>query len=234
MISIYIIQYPKYGNEQKGAVSYGILNGILDEYNIIYNCNTNEGSSGSPILKLSNKKIIGIHKGGSSIKEYNKGTILKYPIKEYLNKINNENNEIKLVVKIEKEDINKDIYFLDNIAIKNYIHFDDDDEEHNDNNNLKELNELNTEIFINNIKYKYTKNFKPEKEGLYEIKIKMNILIKDCSYMFYGCSNLTNIDFSSFNTENVNDMSFMFSFCYNITITKHIAHISNIFSIKRR
>ena len=34
--SIYIIQYPKYGDEQKAAVSYGILNGIQNDYNIIY------------------------------------------------------------------------------------------------------------------------------------------------------------------------------------------------------
>jgi len=43
---------------------------------------------------------------------------LKYPINKYLNKINQKikkkNNEIKLLLKIEKKDINKDIYFLDN------------------------------------------------------------------------------------------------------------------------
>ena len=100
---------------------------------------------------------------------------MKYPINEYLNKI--KNNEIKLLLKIEKEDINKDIYFLDNTDGK-YFGI----EHHHDN--LKELNEINTEIFINNKKYKYTKSFKPEKEGLYEIKIKFNIKIKDCSYMY--------------------------------------------------
>jgi len=82
---IYIIQYPKYGNEQKAAVSYGILNKIQDKYNIIHYCSTDYGSSGSPILGLSNKKIIGIHK--ESIKDYNRGTLLQYPINEYLNKI---------------------------------------------------------------------------------------------------------------------------------------------------
>ena len=119
--SIYIIQYPKYGYEQKGSVSYGILNKIQDEYNIIHYCSTDHGSSGSPIIKLSNKKIIGIHKEGVSKYEFNRGTLLKYPIKEYLNKINNNNkinkninnNEIKLKIKIDKKDINKDIYFLD-------------------------------------------------------------------------------------------------------------------------
>jgi len=32
--------------------------------------------------------------------------------------------------------------------------------------------------------------------------------------MFSGCSNLTNIDLSSFDTKNVIDMSFMFDGCY--------------------
>ena len=34
--SMYIIQYPKYGYELKEAVSYDILNGIKDEYNIFH------------------------------------------------------------------------------------------------------------------------------------------------------------------------------------------------------
>ena len=71
----------------EGTVSYGILNGIKDEYNIIYNWSTEHGSSGSPILQLSNQKIIGIHKGGVNKHNYNRGTLLKYPINEYLNKI---------------------------------------------------------------------------------------------------------------------------------------------------
>ena len=33
------------------------------------------------------------------------------------------------------------------------------------------------------------------------------------SYMFYGCSSLTNINLSNFNTNNVNDMSDMFFEC---------------------
>ena len=40
--------------------------------------------------------------------------------------------------------------------------------------NLKELNELNTELYINNKKYKYKKYFIPEKEGIYSILLKFN------------------------------------------------------------
>ena len=77
------------------------------------------GSSGSPILNISNNKVIGIHKEDTKF-EFNKRTYLKYPINEYLNNINiiNKNkekkNEINITLKIEKYDINYTIYFLDN------------------------------------------------------------------------------------------------------------------------
>ena len=56
--SIYIIQYP---SGKKAGVSYGIINNI-DKFNIQHYCCTESGSSGSPILNISNNKIIGIHK----------------------------------------------------------------------------------------------------------------------------------------------------------------------------
>ena len=87
--SIYILQYPKYSDGQKASVSYGIIKNIQDEYNIIYYCCTENGSSGSPILDLLNNKIIGIHKESIKNKNYNRGTLLKYPINEYLNKYYN-------------------------------------------------------------------------------------------------------------------------------------------------
>ena len=215
---IYIIQYPTYGNEQKASVSYGLLNKIKDEYNLEYFCSTEHGSSGSPILGLSNNKIIGIHKESLKNYEFNRGTLLKYPINEYLNK----NDEIKLKLKIGKFDINKDIYFLDNNT--------------KGHDNLKELNELNTEIFIDNKKYKYTKCFKPEKEGLYEIKIKFKNNIKDCSSMFSDCSYLKNIDLSSFDTKNVTNISNMFNGCSDLTNinlssidTKNVTNMNGMF-----
>ena len=46
------------------------------------------------------------------------------------------------------------------------------------------------------------------------------------SYKLCVCYSLTNIDLSNFNTENVNDMSYMFNEC-NSLIEKYIIKIFN-------
>ena len=98
---------------------------------------------------------------------------------------------------------------------KSEFGFDEIKEEHH-HDFLKELNESNTELYINNKKYKYEKYFIPEKEGDYHILLKFNILMTDCSFMFYECKNITNIDLSSFNTQNVTNMISMFDGCSNL------------------
>ena len=78
--SIYILQYPL---GEKVGVSYGIINRI-DEYNIEHYCNTETGSSGSPIINIINNEIIGIHKEGIKKRKINRGTLLKYPINDFI------------------------------------------------------------------------------------------------------------------------------------------------------
>jgi len=63
-------------------------------------------------------------------------------------------NQIKLTLKIEEEDINNNIYILDNTNGSIYI--DNKSEEHH-HDFLKELNESNIDLFINNKKYKFQK-----------------------------------------------------------------------------
>ena len=234
--SIYILHYPK---GDKACVSYGYgFSESKENNNFIYNCDFNSGSSGAPILNLSTNKVIGINKGILSNNNYIKGTFLKYPLNELNiikksqtknnNLIKNEIiknfdglNEIRMEVKINKEDINKNIYFLDNTVFNSY---------------LKELNQLNTELYINDNKYEYQKYFIPEKEGIFNIKLKINTRIKDCSHMFSGCKNIINIDLSSFNSKDITNMSFMFYDCVNLEKidlssfdTKNVTNMESMF-----
>ena len=88
--SIYILHYPK----EKRLVSYGLMNDVLDGKKINHYCNTKDGSSGSPILSLSNFKVIGVHYGGYKNKniKLNFGTFIKYAINEFNNKNKNDNS----------------------------------------------------------------------------------------------------------------------------------------------
>ena len=227
--TIYVIHYPKV-DEIKYTVD--VIH-LIDDFKIRHFCETDYGSSGSPILSLDTFKVIGIHSGHAATKLYNVGTIIKYPIDGLIKvappKI--EKNEILLKIIIRKDDINKEIYFLDNGSFK---HEEDEGKIHN---NLEELNENNTKIYINNIEHKYCKYFKPEKKGIYELKIEINFPIKNCSYMFSCCNNIIDFDFSSFNTRSITNMRYMFSSCQGIRRinlssfdTKNVTNMSNMFS----
>ena len=63
-----------------------------------------------------------------------------------MEKINKEKKEINMIIKINEDDINKDIYFIDDIDYEN-----DDIKIKNEDNKLLEMNELNTELYINDI-----------------------------------------------------------------------------------
>ena len=205
-----------------------------------------------------------INEKEKDIKKTKIETNLKCP----LNEINKMKNEITMKIEISEWDVNKKIYFLGNDSdyskitkfrdnfrdyfIKHWL--DDYDSEYYDSeyyevdedrdeievchDNLKELNELNVELYINNIKNEYKKYFIPEKEGIYTIKLTFNIYIKDCSFMFYNCTNLIDIDLSSFNISNVKDMSFMFYNCHRIKSisdiskwdTKNVNNMSGMFA----
>mgnify|MGYP003571337675 CR=1 FL=1 len=108
--SIYLLHYP---NQDKASVSYGITKKI-DNDNINHLCSTLPGSSGSPIMDLSNNTIIGIHSGASKF-DFNKGWFIKNPINEFIqnehkNRLDN-NNIINITnndknIKSSKNEIN--------------------------------------------------------------------------------------------------------------------------------
>ena len=128
---------------------------------------------------------------------------------------NSEKNEINLIIDINKEDINKEIYFL---------------------GSLNELSNSNTKLIINNEEKSFIKYFIPKEEGTYNIKIMIYVLMNDCSHMFSNCDKLASIDLSYFNTENVVNMSYMFLGCSNLTNlnlsslnTKNVTNMSFMF-----
>ena len=159
--SIYILHYI-FG--KKICVSYGILQSIYN-YDITHSCSTDKGSSGSPIINLENNKVIGIHTEGFANFNFNKGTILKYPLNDFIKKYNeNKNNSSIDEININKNDTNKndinknDINKNDinNNDINKNIQILNIDSKNDDNNSLMS----NSLIFINEFDLSFKKGFK--------------------------------------------------------------------------
>jgi len=115
-------------------------------------------------------------------------------------------NIIKMKIKIDYNDVNKPTKILYNIKGKV------------SGLDLNELNESNTKLYINDKNNKYKSYFSPEKEGIYDIQFNLKILMKSCCCLFYCLNNLKILDLSSFNTQNVTNMSYMFCNCKNLKI----------------
>lgn len=85
---IYVLENP----DNKIYASFGILDSI-NKNAIIHKCSTKKGASGSPILSLYNNKVIGIHRGGLTEGDINKGILLNESLSEFIKLINNKNNK---------------------------------------------------------------------------------------------------------------------------------------------
>ena len=184
--SLYMIQY----NDQKDiSVSFGIIRGI-SKYKIDYSCYIKSNSNGLPIFNLSNNKIIAIYE--TKYLYYNKGILLNNIIKNFFEE---DKNEISLLINIDKYEVNKNKKFI------------------NTRGNLKEINELNTELYINNNNCKFNTYFIPKHIGKYNIRFKFNFNLTDCSYMFAECTNIISLNLSNFKTTYIKNMEYMFYKC---------------------
>ncbi len=125
---------------------------------------------------------------------------LSLPDQSELKTKGDNKNIIKMKLIIENNDVNKPTKILYRINKKI------------EGCDINELNDINTELYINGKQYKYKSYFTPEKEGTYDIQLNIKILMKNCCCLFYGL-NLQNLDLSSFNTQNVTNMSYMFWNC---------------------
>ena len=232
--SVYLIHYP---NGKKMEYSPGtIKNIILDNYNIQHLCSSEYGSSGGPIINLSNYKIIGVHKGSKGNQNWNLGTIIKGPVEEF-NKLYKSTNyeKIKKYVKIFKIKNISNIEGIDEITIKykknkvNYLN----DEEHEEiketfgeiisneklfGEKFVDKNKGICHIIINGEETELISHFENFKNNeLLEIKLKGIKYVDDLSHMFFGCTSLISLpDISKINTINVTSMKNMFFGCFSL------------------
>ena len=239
--SIYILHYPD------GICSCFSNNIIvdIDNDNVIYHfCSTKGGSSGAPILNIDNLKVIGVHQGYGyfdknifhdetiqNIHSYinqeneilcNYGRIIKNTLYNF-----NKENKIFLTLEINKSNIGKKIYFLQNY---------DDMIKYHEINMKHKININDFTILINDEIYESKIYFKPKKEGKYQIKIFINNVVENCFGLFYYCNKIKTIDLSAFDTKNVTDMSYMFYECNDLTKidlssfdTKNVTNIEGMF-----
>ena len=142
-----------------------------------------------------------------------------------------EKSKIRMIIEVKEEDVNKDIYFLDN---RNYEEKNDDIQE---DYGVDKLNESNTKLYINKKKYRFKNYFRFYEKGEYYIKIKFYKPIKNCSNMFYNCNKIKILDLSSLNTKNITNMSYMFYNCENLSNinlsnfnTENVTDMSGLFS----
>ena len=116
----------------------------------------------------------------------------------------NMNEKIRLINSFEqiireKEEEEEEDYF-DDIKKEEYYKYE----------NEKEIKD-NCEIEINNNKIEFSYFYEFKEEGKYIIKYIFLKNLTKTDFMFYYCNSLTNLNLSNFNTQNVTNMSYMFS-----------------------
>ena len=212
--SIYIPQYP----EEKLSVSYGIINSLIDN-DFTHLCSTKKGSSGSPVLNISNNKIIGVHKEFSPF-EYNVGLFLDKPIKLFFEHYNESlikefNKKYKLNIKndlvekldLSKKSIGKEIKkYFDNIKFKNLKELDLWDNNIAEINflsktNLEQLEKLslgNNQISdlnaFNNINFRQLKELDLWNNKITDLDFFQNITIDNIEKLNLGNNKITDIN----------------------------------------
>ena len=119
--------------------------------------------------------------------KFNIGKIMKEPIINFT-----KESKIILAIKINEQDIHKEIYFLQNFNKNEKKKYD---------NHIINLN--NFVILINDNIYESKNYFIPKESGIYHIKIFIKNIVQDCFGLFYECRKITKINLFFFDTKNV-------------------------------
>ena len=144
--SIYLLHYPK-GKEMKYSIE--IINNIYEDgYTIQHYCDSDEGSSGGPLLNSIDYKVIGIHKGGAKgTKQNNLGTLIKEPIEDFKKKMNEKesSNSIEQTKSRQSKNEDKIIKTIDGGQFPDIMNFSNASIEVEKHNNIiyYDPNEIN-------------------------------------------------------------------------------------------
>ena len=190
--SVYILHYSK----GKLHLSFGLINDKIGS-KINHFCNTEVGSSGSPILSLESYKIVGIYYGGSNI-NLNFCTFINDVIEEFNNYYSyNKYKNGNLIYNNENENETK-------IFGTKFV----------------ENNKNNIELIINGIKDRLIENYKL-KQGDNNIRIIIKNKLINLGYMFDGCESLKNIDELKYlNTKDIINFAYIFHGCSSLSDIK--------------
>ena len=178
-VNIYLLGYP-YGKSVE--CSTGKITNIINNNEFKHNCNTDSGSSGSPILLLSNSTVIGIHKAGIIQENINIGTFISIIYNQNDNILKNYNPNIykNNIVSNKKKLYNNTLINLNkNIINKNIIIYE---------------NYITAEIYIkeNEVNYniRIINSYEAEKRSLYNFSFDENYRneneIKKCKILIEG------------------------------------------------
>ena len=209
------------------SINKGIfLKNILDEFNELVK-KEEEDKKEKEEKKKENDDIIIKKKLSSEIRERineNKSKMnqikkgMKRNIGENnLSLENNEKNIMILIIVVNPDDVGNEVYFLDNYK---YINPQNKKRE---TGFMKEIKDLKEKVILTMIKpnderiqFPFDNKFIPKEEGNHIIEIEFQEQIKDCSYMFYGCTNIIDIDLSNFDFQSTRIMNDMFNYCINL------------------
>ena len=231
---IFMLQYPLGGQLKSASGKITDFDKIFT-HNFYHNIDTDEGSSGSPIILNSNFKVIGVHVGapedkdisenyatflGSIFNEINKdielGLINDIKMISNINNIKDDDikrpNYIVAEINIDSKNINKDILILNSYEESKRrakISFLEENLK-----NEKEIKEFEIKINDQKINFSYVHNFK--KVGRYTIYYEFKNKLTNCNHMFSDCSLLGSIDIGKLDTENIIDVSYMFAYCTSL------------------
>ena len=238
-----------YQNESLGLVSYNKkeknCNAIKfkiktineNQYAFKFVSNLNEELIGSPIINITNNKILGIYKNYDKKINLNNGILLKIPINEFFEEerqreiFNPKNKNIfktsktlKSTIRLNNENEEKEIGIIYIIPKKLHdLRLFGDDFVKNNKDKCKLLfydekrdKEIEYEL-CSLLKTDFITDITEPKESCncFRVVLKLNEDLTDLSSMFKGCINLIAFDhfFSNLKTEKVTTMSGMFEGC---------------------